>query len=619
MRARALAALLTVAAIAAVMPSPGTAQQDRTAAARPQALIGAWTYRADPHNVGVRRGWPARPPEMTAVEVPNVANASPLRGPAGRRAYEGTIGWWRGVLGVKPAGRYEVRFGSVHHHATVWIDGNPVCEHTGAYEPFACQAELGEGLHSVMVRADWRSPARQARRGFDRAWWSWGGLAWPVTAAPVDDVALQLVGVHTRLRGDAARVTLTLDVRDTRTSGEAAAVTVEGTLGADADADAVAVQFAPVLLTPGDRRRIKASFVVRQPSLWAPGHPARYELALSGGPRTTALRRLVGLRELRRSGRRLLLNGRPLRLVGAGLPADAEDHGDALTGTDQDRIIRLLRTIGANVVRSQMPLPDELLTRLDAAGIFVWQQIGPFDTAGKFWAQTPRRRKLATARALRTADREAAHPSILAWNLVNEASGQGHPRGQATYVDSLARRLHERTPGIFVAADIWGTHLPRSGGLLYRNLDAIGLTEYIGNAQGAGAPVRELDERVRVMLTRVRRALPDKPLVITEFGANGNARNPAGRPGSLLYQSRLLTRRIGFYARRDDIVGMLIWVLREYAVGPGFRGGSLRTALPGVRLSEAFNEKGLYRYDGSAKPAVAAVRRAFARIDATGR
>jgi hypothetical protein len=618
-RARALAALLTIAAVAAVMPSPGTAQQNQTpAAARHQALIGAWTYRADPHNVGVRRGWPARPPEMTPVEVPNVANASPLRGAAGRRAYEGTIGWWRGLLGVKPAGRYEVRFGSVHHHATVWIDGSQICEHTGAYEPFACQAQLGEGLHSVMVRADWRSPARQALHGFDRAWWSWGGLAWPVTAAPVDDVALRLVGVHTRLRGDAARVTLTLDARDTRTSGTAAAVTVEGTLDDGANA-AVPVRFAPVLLAPGDRRRIKTSFVVRQPNLWAPGNPARYELALSGGPRTTELRRLVGLRELRRSGRRLLLNGRPLRLVGAGLPADAEDHGDALTATDQDRIIRLLRTIGANVVRSQMPLPDELLTRLDAAGIFVWQQIGPFDKAGKFWAQTPRRRKLATARALRTVDREAAHPSILAWNLVNEASGQGHPRGQATYVDSLARRLHERTPGIFVAADIWGTHLPRTGGLLYRNLDAIGLTEYIGNAQGAGAPVRELDERVRVMLTRVRRALPDKPLVITEFGANGNARNPAGRPGSLLYQSRLLTRRIGYYARRDDIVGMLIWVLREYAVSPGFRGGSLRTALPGVRLSEAFNEKGLYRFDGSAKPAVRAVRRAFAGVDATGR
>jgi hypothetical protein len=219
---------------------------------------------------------------------------------------------------------------------------------------------------------------------------------------------------------------------------------------------------------------------------------------------------------------------------------------------------------------------------------------------------------------MRTVDREAAHPSILAWNLVNEVSGQGHPRGQARYVDSLARRLRQRTPGIFVVADIWGTHLPRRPGLLYSHLDAIGLTEYIGNAEGAGAPVRELDARVRTMLRRVRNALPSKPVVITEFGANGNGRNRAGRPGSLRYQANLLTRRIGFYARGEDVAGMLIWVLRDYAVTPGFRGGSLRTRVPGLVLSGPLNEKGLFRYDGSAKPAVAAVRRAFARANATG-
>ena len=609
------AALCALAAATALAPAIGSAAGPPREP--PQALIGDWTYRADPHDVGERRGWARTPPEMAPVEVPGVVNASPLAGPRGRRAHDGTIGWWRGMLAVKPAGRYEVRFGSVHHRATVWIDGVRVCEHTGAYEPFACSARLEAGLHSVTLRADWRSPARQQREGYDRAWWSWGGLAWPVSAAPVEDAALRLTGVRTTLAGSSARVAVRIDVRDMRESGEPAPVTVAGTLTAPGGSKQ-AVAFAPVSLAPGERRRIEAQVTVEQPALWGPGHPALYDLALAAGAGATALRQAVGLRELRRDGRRLLLNGRPLRLAGAGLPPDAEGRGDALTAADHDRIVAELRAIGANTVRSQLPLSDELLARLDAAGIFVWQQVGPFDKAGRFWAQTVRRRKLAVARALRTADRQAAHPSILAWNLANEVSGQGHPRGQARYIDSLARRLHARTPGIFVVADIWGTHLPRSSGLLYSNLDAIGLTEYIGNAEGAGAPVRELDARVRRMLRRVRSVFAAKPIVITEFGANGNGRNPAGRPGSLLYQSRLLTRRIAFYARRDDIVGMLIWVLRDYAVTPGFRGGSLRGKVPGLELSGPFNEKGLFRYDGSAKPAVAAVRRAFARAGVTG-
>jgi hypothetical protein len=601
---------------AADEPAPPRATAPQRPAREPgQAMIGDWTYRADPRDVGLREGWARDPPAMTAVDVPGVANASPLAGPRARRAYEGTIGWWRGVLAVKPAGRYEVRFGSVHHRATVWIDGRRVREHTGAYEPFACSAQLSGGLHSVTLRADWRSPARQQREGQDRAWWSWGGLAWPVTAAPVAKVALRLVGVHTTLDGAGAGVTIAVDVTDNRAGGAAALVSVAGTLTAPGGA-ALPVTFAPVKLAPGEERRIEAEVAVARPALWGPGHPALYDLTLAAGPGAAPLHQAVGLRELRREGRRLLLNGRVLRLAGAGLPPDAEGRGDALKAADHDRIVAELRAIGATAVRSQLPLSDQLLSRLDAAGILVWQQIGPFDKAGRFWAQTARRRALAVARALRTADREAAHPSILAWNLANEVSGQGHPRGQARYVDSLARRLHARTPGIFVVADIWGTHLPRESGLLYDRLDAVGLTEYIGNAEGAGAPARELDARVRTMLGRVRDALPSKPLVITEFGANGNGRNSPGRPGSLRYQARLLTRRIGFYAGGDDVAGMLIWVLRDYAVTPGFRGGRLRGKVPGLVLSGPFNEKGLFRYDGSAKPAVAAVRRAFARARA---
>ena len=138
---------------------------------------------------------------------------------------------------------------------------------------------------------------------------------------------------------------------------------------------------------------------------------------------------------------------------------DARGRGDALTAADHDRIVAELRAIGANAARSQHPLSDELLTRLDAAGILVWQHIGPFDKAGRFWAKTPRRRALAmAARAIAAADRTAAHPSMLAFNLANEVAGRGHPRGQARYIDTLARTLHRRAPGIFVVADVWGRH-----------------------------------------------------------------------------------------------------------------------------------------------------------------
>jgi hypothetical protein len=293
---------------------------------------------------------------------------------------------------------------------------------------------------------------------------------------------------------------------------------------------------------------------------------------------------------------------------------DAEGHGDALTAADQDRIVDELRAIGANATRSQHPLSDELLARMDAAGILVWQHVGPFDKAGRFWARTPRRRASAMARAIDAAERTAAHPSVLAFNLANEVAGSGHPAGQARYIDTLARTLHRRVPGVFVVADVWGRHPPRrAGGRLFRDLDAVGLTEYIGIFEAAGRPVAQQEARVATLLRRARSALPGKPLVITEFGANANGLNNTDHPGGFRYQSRLLTRRIAYYARRPEVAGMLIWVLREYAVAPGFFGGTLRARVPGLRLSGPLNEKGLFRYDATPKPAVSAVAAAYAR------
>jgi hypothetical protein len=582
-----------------------------TPVAVPQAELGPWTYRADPHDTGIREGWPARPPAMAPVSVPGVANPAPLAGPGGRRAFAGSVGWWRTTLSVAPAGRYAVSFGSVHHQATVWIDGVKTCEHTGAYAPFTCTAQLGAGQHTVMLRADWRSPERQDRAGFDRAWFNWGGLAWPVTAAPVADAELRLVAVHTTLKSNGtARLSFTIELHDTRDSGAPASVAVAGAL-TRAPATAIPVAFDPIVLAPGERRRVAAQIAVPAPALWQPGSPSLYDLTLSTG--ATALHEAVGLRELRRDGSHLLLNGHRLRLAGAGLPPDAKGHGDALTPADQDRLVDELRQIGANALRTQLPLSDAMLTRLDAAGILVWQQVGPFDKAGRFWARTPRRRAIAEQRAIATVDREAAHPSILAWNLANEIAGAGHPDGQARYVGRLAGVLHRRTPGVFVVADIWGSHLPHHPGTLFRRLDAIGMTEYIGIFEAAGAPTREQNARVRDRLRRLHAVLRGKPIVITELGANANGRNPTSRPGGLGYQAQLLTHRIGFYAQRPDVSGTLIWVLRDYAVAPDFRGGTLRGRVPGLKLSAPLNEKGLFRYSGSPKPAVAAVRAAYAR------
>jgi hypothetical protein len=59
---------------------------------------------------------------------------------------------------------------------------------------------------------------------------------------------------------------------------------------------------------------------------------------------------------------------------------------------------------------------------------------------------------------------------------------------------------------------------------------------------------------------------------------------------------------------------MLVWNLKDFGVAPTFAGGSISSVIPGIHIERGLNTKGLFDYEGHPKPAVAAVRRAFAPL-----
>src|SRR5437016_5630007 len=84
-------------------------------------LDGTWGYRADPGDQGVARGWQRGNFSSRHVHIPYVANAWPVTGTRGLRNFEGSVGWFVKHFRVAKAGRYAIRFESVHHRARVWI------------------------------------------------------------------------------------------------------------------------------------------------------------------------------------------------------------------------------------------------------------------------------------------------------------------------------------------------------------------------------------------------------------------------------------------------------------------------------------------------------------------
>jgi hypothetical protein len=570
------------------------------------ALTAGWTERDDPGDRGLAAGWSRGGFGGRSVTLPFSPNAAQTTGPAGARSEQGSVAWYQARFAVPQDGTYALRFESVNHFATVWLDGRLLGSHTGEFLPFELRARLDDDrVHTLVVRADWRDPAAMKAGGWHQTWFNFGGIGREVTLRRLGAADIEAPSVRTQLLpGGAARVSVQATVSNL---GAARSVRLTGSLGG------VALRFAPVRLARGARAAVSATVVLAHPRLWAPGHPALYDLRLAV-PGQAQWRQRVGVRELTWHGGRLRLNGAPLRLRGASLQEDAPGRGDALRPADMDAIVGELRAIGANSTRAQHPLDPALVERLDAAGILLWQGIGPIDSPGSWTSVTPALQAAARARARATVAQLQAHPSVIAWNLANEVAGQGHPGGQAGYVDAMARELHRTDPGRMVAVDVWGVHPPTGTGLLYRDVDAVGLTNYAGWYEDTFAGPRALRAAIDAKVDALHRALPGKVLAISEFGAEANAANAAGVPGGYAFQSRVLGRGIRAYAALPEVAGMLVWVLRDYAVAPTFAGGSIRRAVASIALVRGLNQKGLFDQRGRPKPAAAVVRAAFARL-----
>ncbi len=579
-----------------------------------RATLASWTLREDPADRGLALGWQRGGFAGRQVSVPNTIHPSSYTGRAGEANFEGSVAWYRTSVRAPSTGTYVFAFQSANFQAQVFLDGRQLASHRGSYLPFELRTHLAAGPHQLVVRIDWRDPARQSREGFHRTWFNWGGLNGPVEVRELGASELSEPQLETSLAGSAAGqaalVRISVHVRN---DGPARTVQPEGSLVHGQQR--IPLAFAPVALGSGQSATATASATVAAPALWSPAQPNLYELALNVGQESGYTAR-VGLRQLSWRGGRLYLNGGRLTLHGATIQEDAAGHGDALTPGDEQTLVAELKAIGANAVRAQHPLEPALLERLDAAGIVVWQGVGPVEGAGNWYSSTPSLLAEAEQQARTAVIADELHPSIIAWNLVDEVAGNGRDSAEVQYVRSLSRWLHARDPGRMVAVDVWGDHPPAHAGALYAEADAVAETDYSGWYDYPHDSASQLASAMRARLAAMQRTFAGKVLVVSEFGAESNGLNPSSAPGGYGYQARLLSEHVTVYEADPQLSGMLIWLLRDYPLTPTFQGGSIHGVLPGVRLIEGLNQKGLFTYGGGAKPAAAVVRRLYDALPA---
>jgi hypothetical protein len=591
------------------------------------ALGGAWTVAEDARNQGLDKNWKAGTFPGKDVTIPYVPNAGRITGAGGVISHRGSIAWYRTKITVDSDGQYAIAFGSVNHKATVWVDGKQVAKHTGEFLPFDARTSLKAGEHTLVVRADWRDPEKMKADGWHRLWFNFGGINREVTIRKLGPSEVQAPYVTTTLpAGGGAKVRVSALVvnrsveRDLQLSG---VMRREG--------QEIAFQFPKVRLKPRASQRVETEVTVDDPQLWSPGSPSLYDLTLAV-PNESAYQTRIGLRQVEKRGTNIFLNGERITLRGASIHEDAPGAGTGLRPEQMDSLVGDLKEIGANATRAQHPLSPALLERLDAAGILLWQGVGPTDSPGSWKSDTPAKAAVARQRVQTTLDEQQTHPSIIVWNLVNEiARNGGKDNGQVPFIRAMSQKLKREDPGKLIALDVWatpvkykpndpvgGARVPDRMGPVYQYVDAIGITSYQGWYSDPGKPMSFLKDSIGRFTSQIKKIYAGKILVLTEFGAEANGENPTNRPGGYAYQANLLKTTIDTYSADPKMSGSIVWNLRDFGVAPTFIGGSIqrtleRAGLGRIRLVRGLNQKGLFTYSGQPKPSVAPVREALKR------
>ncbi len=489
--------------------------------------------------------------------------------------YEGVI-WYQRDFDFQPTQgtRTFLHIGAANYKSFVWVNQKRICDHEGGFTPFDCEvtAALKPGQNFVVIAVDsTREVDGIPSVGID--WFNYGGLTRDVSLVTVptqfiDDYDVHLEHGTTFSASDAHTLTGYIHVvgasAGTPVTLRIPEAGVDATLKTDAEG--------------------RAPFNVNATKLqlWSPQTPKLYKVELASGQ--DHLTDDIGFRDIRVDGTRILLNGTPIFLQGVDVHAEAPYRtGRVSTDADVQNIFGFLKEMNANFARLAHYPHDERMERTaDRDGIMLWSEIPLWQHISY---EKPEVYAKATYMLNEMIRRDRNKASVILWSVSNETPN--YP-ARTQFLTNLANQARTLDPTRLITSAIIGPH-PNGNEMvqddpLIKALDVVGQNEYIGwylmHPEDAD---------------NIKWLLPQKPILISEFGAEAKQRNHGGKD-----QRWTEEQQVNFYEHQfvminkiPQVRGLIPWVLMDFR--------SPTRNIPG--LQDGFNRKGLISEDGQKKQA----------------
>ncbi|MFB3880741.1 MAG: glycoside hydrolase family 2 protein [Armatimonadota bacterium] len=471
------------------------------------------------------------------MAVPGCFDATPSY--AGKR---GLVAYRTRALALE-AGHYRLAFDGVHHWCRVFADGRRLRDHAGGFTRFAADFDAdAAGEVEVVVLVDNRFNYRRCPLHLDYMdWYHYGGIARGAELHCIGDVSIEGLRFET----------LDFSARKLSVAVRARSVAPSRTIPFVVAFDGETVIEEEVEVGGGEAELVR-EFSAPGAALWSPEEPALHEIHVWLDE--DDMRERVGIRQVWAEGQKIVLNGKPVKLLGVNRHESHPQFGHGLPDALLVWDAQVMREMGCNFVRgSHYPQDVRWLDLCDELGIMVWCE----STGWQHTAEHLTDPDFMGAQLTNIEEMVAVaqtHPSVIMYGILNE-SRSDDPACRPGYA-SLLGRLRELDPSRLLT---YAT-CRLKGDVCLDLVDVVSVNDYPAWYHGDLADVPTvLDENARLV---DEKGFADRPLILSEIGAEGlwGWRDWNARHWSEDYQAKLLDIVCKHVlSDRDRWSGIAIW------------------------------------------------------------
>ncbi|ADL50469.1 glycoside hydrolase family 2 protein [Clostridium cellulovorans] len=456
-------------------------------------------------------------------------------------------------------GNIRLVFKGVSHTAYVYLDNKQVGYHYNAYTEFSVLLQdIPYGEHLLEIKVD-NSFHQESALHVTNDYYSYGGITRPMVIEEIDEMFIKYVHFIPYRENNKWYASISASISNL--SNEQKNVTLQIRIGDEV------VSFANKALLPNAETLFENTFEFSSAIIYTLENPKLYmmnAMLLYNDEVVDDLIDRVGFRDIKVNGKDILFSGKKVIIKGVNRHEDYAEFGCAIPIEAMYRDIEIIKSLGANCIRTcHYPNDERFLDLCDENGILVWEEA---HARGLNEEQMKHKNfeKQSSDCIKEMIENHINHPSIYVWGILNECVSNTE-FGRSCYAKQfkLIKSLDSSRPVTFASLE---AHI--GSDLCLDLVDIVSFNIYPGWYHNT--PLKDSLNALKNFVNSKEGA--GKPLLISEIGAGAiyGFRSNNMEKWTEEYQQYILTEQLTSILSDEELSGVIIWQYADCRVDNGW-------------------------------------------------